>query len=399
MRTGDASIMSLSLMPLSLSPLFSLDATTSGEIMMALCEYKRRKTTIVVVIHQPRPEIFYSFDEVCLLGAGGRLVYFGPPASAVPYFGDLGYIMPSNMNPADFYMDILEGQVLPDYSASLVSADGKTVREEARGNLRMMLTKQASVIITEATSAVERKSALARLFAYWDMHGSAKMAQPTSPPTGSYQPRSLVGLFVQTMMCANRSALQQWRNNSVMFLDVALVCLTGSLVGFMFKNSSLGKVVGVSFLISLCSSTTAVQQSLRVFGPTKLVFLRESASGLSWAAFFIGKNIAALFTLFLMPFLFSTFYWSIAYPTGSFATYYTILLLNQFAWTGVGQLVSLLLPPEKAQLGGVVLTLAVHLVSGSNPSLRELDDIGMVAIADLSIARYGLEGKFSVDQQ
>jgi hypothetical protein len=40
------------------------------------------------------------FDDVMLLGKGGRLVFLGPSRLALPYFESLGFALPPNENPA-----------------------------------------------------------------------------------------------------------------------------------------------------------------------------------------------------------------------------------------------------------------------------------------------------------
>lgn len=49
---------------------------------------------------QPRYSIFRAFDDVLLLGKGGRQVYLGPSRLALPYFESLGFTLPPNENPA-----------------------------------------------------------------------------------------------------------------------------------------------------------------------------------------------------------------------------------------------------------------------------------------------------------
>lgn len=49
----------------------------------------RSGLTILAVIHQPRYEIFQMFDNVLLLGKGGRTVYLGPTKD-VMRLGQLG---------------------------------------------------------------------------------------------------------------------------------------------------------------------------------------------------------------------------------------------------------------------------------------------------------------------
>lgn len=64
---------------------------------------------IVTVIHQPRYSVFSLFHEVLLLGKAGRTVFQGPCFSALPYFISLGFELPPNENPADFFLDIVSG--------------------------------------------------------------------------------------------------------------------------------------------------------------------------------------------------------------------------------------------------------------------------------------------------
>lgn len=49
---------------------------------------------------QPRFSIFRMFDDVMLLGKGGRLVFLGPSHLALPYFAGCGFALPPNENPA-----------------------------------------------------------------------------------------------------------------------------------------------------------------------------------------------------------------------------------------------------------------------------------------------------------
>ena len=42
--------------------------------------------TIVAVVHQPRQEIFDSFDDLLLIAPGGLTAYLGPRDAALDYF-------------------------------------------------------------------------------------------------------------------------------------------------------------------------------------------------------------------------------------------------------------------------------------------------------------------------
>lgn len=60
-----------------------------------------RRTTVVTTIHQPSSKMFHLFDQILLLGVGGRQVYFGKAKDADTYFAMRGAPVPSGWNPAD----------------------------------------------------------------------------------------------------------------------------------------------------------------------------------------------------------------------------------------------------------------------------------------------------------
>ena len=51
------------------------------------------------------------FHNILLLGPGGKTVYQGTVGDAVEYFSSLGFHTPANVNPADFYMDVIGGSI------------------------------------------------------------------------------------------------------------------------------------------------------------------------------------------------------------------------------------------------------------------------------------------------
>eukprot|EP00656_Telonema_subtile_P001458 TRINITY_DN10649_c0_g3_i1.p1 TRINITY_DN10649_c0_g3~~TRINITY_DN10649_c0_g3_i1.p1 ORF type:complete len:1003 (-),score=263.81 TRINITY_DN10649_c0_g3_i1:69-3077(-) len=94
-------------------PTSGLDSTSSQEVLQALSTIAAKEDmTIVTVIHQPRLEIYKLIDELLLLGKGGLTVYIGPREEAETYFAGLGFECEDEfMNPIDFFMDIISGDV------------------------------------------------------------------------------------------------------------------------------------------------------------------------------------------------------------------------------------------------------------------------------------------------
>ncbi|CAK9044957.1 ABC transporter G family member 25 (OsABCG25) (Putative white-brown complex homolog protein 26) (OsWBC26) [Durusdinium trenchii] len=92
-------------------PTSGLDAASSLAIVQSLKRMSQLGMTSVLVVHQPRFSLFSLFDDVLLLGKGGRTVYFGPPKSAKLCPFGLGFVMPKSENPADWFMDLISGEV------------------------------------------------------------------------------------------------------------------------------------------------------------------------------------------------------------------------------------------------------------------------------------------------
>lgn len=94
-------------------PTTGLDATVALALSDTLREISHLGLTVLSILHQPRPEIFHSFDDVLLLAPGGHMAFQGSVLDAVPYFTSLGFYFPPKVNPADVLMDILSGHGSP----------------------------------------------------------------------------------------------------------------------------------------------------------------------------------------------------------------------------------------------------------------------------------------------
>ena len=93
-----------------------LDAGNSLLVVKMLHKIAQDLVTVTTVLHQPREEIFDTFDEIILLGVGGKTIYHGNAQQVVDYFSGspLHYEAPQNQNPADFLIDVVAGDRLPE---------------------------------------------------------------------------------------------------------------------------------------------------------------------------------------------------------------------------------------------------------------------------------------------
>ncbi|KAG7664640.1 uncharacterized protein J8A68_001865 [[Candida] subhashii] len=97
---GEQRRVSLAIQLLSKPAILFLDEPTTGldtSSSLKLVELLHKLTnnygiTIILSIHQPRPEICELFDKICLLTRGGRLIYYGNLTNAETYFNNLEFI-------------------------------------------------------------------------------------------------------------------------------------------------------------------------------------------------------------------------------------------------------------------------------------------------------------------
>ncbi|EOA25273.1 hypothetical protein CARUB_v10018588mg [Capsella rubella] len=91
-------------------PTSSLDSTTALKIVQMLQSIAKAGKTVVTTIHQPSSRLFHRFDKLVVLSRGS-LLYFGKASEAMPYFSSIGCSPLFAMNPAEFLLDLANGNM------------------------------------------------------------------------------------------------------------------------------------------------------------------------------------------------------------------------------------------------------------------------------------------------
>lgn len=65
---------------------------------------------MITTIHQPSSRLFHKFDKLILLGKGS-LLYYGKASEAMAYFSSIGCTPLIAMNPAEFLLDLANGNI------------------------------------------------------------------------------------------------------------------------------------------------------------------------------------------------------------------------------------------------------------------------------------------------
>eukprot|EP00808_Paulinella_micropora_P013567 g50285.t1 len=359
-------------------PTSGLDSTSSKEVCQALRMIAESGLTVMTVIHQPRYEIFRMFHDVLLLGKGGRTVYLGPSDHALPYFTSLGFKLPTNSNPADFFMDVISGSVprqdFPDFK-----------REDL---FQLWETRHERPPYVQSPSTVAKGQSLDDLVLRKSLKDSPGPSR-----------------FTQMCLVAERTLVQTMRDKSWLIFDIILLLLGGLFFGLVYFQvhyigpspppvvASCQQAIGDPTASQMCAlplndplpgqgctcamalALAAVAAALRIFGDEKAVFYRESSSGLSSLAYFCGKNIGHTPELLLAPFCFLVFYYQLITPKANFGSMYLLFFLTHWTAAGFGYMVSIAVSPNKAQLFAVLVVLVSLMFGGMNPRFEQLQSI------------------------
>eukprot|EP01114_Cavostelium_apophysatum_P015588 TRINITY_DN4279_c0_g1_i1.p1 TRINITY_DN4279_c0_g1~~TRINITY_DN4279_c0_g1_i1.p1 ORF type:complete len:767 (-),score=153.56 TRINITY_DN4279_c0_g1_i1:58-2358(-) len=351
-----------------------LDEPTTGldsAVAKDLCQHlknvtRKRNLTTVAVLHQPRYDIFLMYDDVILLGRGGRTVYSGPANRALEYFSSIGFECPEHVNPADFYLDVISGLV-PHKSDGPVD-----------------------------------------LFKIWEEHQSEydemrqKISEEFASTKGQRFKAKYPNSFWQFLVFLKRALLQNIYNWNTRTIDCALNIAAGIVVGIAFfsteiyqtpiptyyrefclapiVNSFCGYSVdeiprmGIYLVMSfgIVSSTIA----LRTFLNERLVFWREAASGSNRLAYFLAKNLADIEPMVVNTWMFTAAFYFVAAPSGNFGDYFVTLFLYAFCLYAIGYICTWI-PPQPALLA-VIVSLVSGLGTGATSSVQDMGFSGTI---------------------
>ncbi|ODV77493.1 ABC transporter family protein [Suhomyces tanzawaensis NRRL Y-17324] len=106
-------------------PTSGLDSSTALSILNLLKKLsKTNNTTIVLTIHQPNEDMTKIFENVLLLGKGGRVVYNGTNREMKNYFHEINYDIPDGVNITNYILDLISRGVEEDKETTDLRIDG-----------------------------------------------------------------------------------------------------------------------------------------------------------------------------------------------------------------------------------------------------------------------------------
>lgn len=348
-------------------PTSGLDATAASSIMRTLKAIARLGISVIVIIHQPRMEIFEMLDDLILL-ANGQIIYEGPEDEVQPFFENVGFNFPAHSNFGDVVTDIITGngriyKKTGDISKDALIANWTQSRQNAS-----IKEKHAS-LRSSRTSIAENNSKHRELL--------KKRGAPR---------------WKQFWLCLKRAMLQQWRTKSSFIFEMALASIAGLLLG-LAENSKNGvlftgiynapydvlslatdikSVPELALLTAIAIGLVSAAPGVKVFSEEMLLYRREAEAGHSRIAYFLAKNFCVLPRIVFGCLHFTALILILAVPIINWGFAFLANLIYFYCIYGLASCVSMVVRKEDAPLLATMISLIVGILSGAAPPLSSV---------------------------
>ncbi|KFP06285.1 ATP-binding cassette sub-family G member 2, partial [Calypte anna] len=365
-------------------PTTGLDASTANAVLLLLKRMAKQGKTIIFSIHQPRYSIFRLFDSLSLLAAG-RVLYHGPAQHAIGYFQSIGYECEPYNNPADFFLDIING----DSTAVAVSKTEETSTE-------------STAECTECDKTLAEK--LAEKYSNSAYYQETKAVLENIPLGNKKKTKAIfrqityANSFLHQLKWVSRRTFKNLLGNPQ--ASIAQLCVTaflGLVVGCIFfglKEDSTGlqNRVGAMFFLTTnqCfSSVTAIE----LFIVEKKIFIHEYISGYyRTSAYFISKLVADLLPMRTMPSIIFTCI--IYFMLGKYVEAFFIMLFSllMVSYTATSMALAIAAGQSTVSVANLLVTIAFVFMIIFSGLLVNLTSImsWLSWLKYFSIPRYGL---------
>ncbi|KAM5191265.1 broad substrate specificity ATP-binding cassette transporter ABCG2 [Mantella aurantiaca] len=367
-------------------PTTGLDASTANAVLMLLKRMSRQGKTIIFSIHQPRYSIFRLFDSLTLLAAG-RTLYHGPAQHALEYFTQLGYECESHNNPADFFLDVINGDSTAVALNKMEDVDLGTELVND-GSSQTVVEKLAG----EFCNTNYYKETIAEL---------EKMSIGEKVKTNFFNRQITynTSFFHQLKWVSKRSVKNLLGNPQASVAQIMVSIVLSLIVGAIFfgvkdDENGIQNRVGALFFITTNQCFSSVS-AIELFIVEKKIFIHEYISGYyRLSSYFFSKLIGDLLPLRTMPSIIFTciIYFMIGFkPTvGCFFT--MMFTLMMISYTATSMALAIAAGQDVVAVANLLMTISfvfMIIFSGLLVNVTSIMD-WLSWLKYFSIPRYGL---------
>ncbi|CAD5118399.1 DgyrCDS7104 [Dimorphilus gyrociliatus] len=374
-------------------PTSGLDSSTSYSVICLLNELAKKGRIVVLSIHQARYGIFKMIDNLLLLG-NGSVIYHGPTENALPYFNSIGYQCEEFNNPADFFLDVINGDF--DKTKSFIES-----------------SKEHNISISKAFEMSDRKSRfikqrsdkLARLFEkskYYarvveEIHQrNASINQPSCKKI-----QYITSFTTQILHLSHRTMINSKRNPASMFAQIFVMILLSILNGLVYyhvENNISGLTNRVGSIFSTTLNMVFINlAAIELFIKEKPLFMHENTGRYyRVSSYFIAKFFCDIIPIRIFPAMVygAIVYWMIGLHCNlaSFFTFLAFCCLTSLTTCSLAFAISAGIKNfTLAQVTLAFLCVVMMIFSGFMVNLDSIKPY-LQWIKWLSIVRYSFDG-------
>ncbi|XP_036002644.1 broad substrate specificity ATP-binding cassette transporter ABCG2 isoform X2 [Fundulus heteroclitus] len=368
-------------------PTTGLDASTANSVLLLLKRMANNGRTIILSIHQPRFSIYRLFDSLTLL-VNGQQVYHGPAQRALDYFSDIGYTCEAHNNPADFFLDVINGD---STAVALNSPEGDDSQQDAES-------------MSKSRKGIEDK--LVEEYRNCQYYKQTKdelekivQGKPTTKGPRSRTITYNTGFFTQFRWVLKRTFRNLVLNPQTSIAQVAVTLFLALVVGALFfdvnlEDSGIQNRTGALFFIVVnqCFSSLSAAE---LFITERKLFIHEYISGYyRLSVYFLSKILSDIITLRTIPAIVFTcvaYYMIGLKPTaGAFFTF--MLTVALVAYTATAMAMAISADQTVVAIANIFMTITCVFMMIFAGLLVNLPSIvsWLAWLKYLSIPRYGL---------
>ncbi|CAN8106288.1 unnamed protein product [Discula destructiva] len=357
-------------------PTSGLDATAASSIMRTLKAIARLGISVIVVIHQPRMEIFEMIDDLILF-ANGQVIYEAPGEGARSYFEALGFQFPPHANLGDVVTDIITGNGRPYKKTGDISKEWLVDQWASSPQHAQIQQKHRHVPSNSDTSY--RGSMLG--YKTLDDPAMLEALKKRGAPR-----------LMQVWLCLCRALLQQWRDKSAIWFEIVLSSLAAFILGLaqhgkngiMFRGmftrnfailstaADYGTAPQFSLLMGVAIGLISSAPGVRLLSEEMLLHRREAEAGHSRIAYFIAKMLSVLPRMTLACFHFTTITLVLSTPIIPWGIAFLANLAYFWCIYGLASIISMIAKRENAPLLATMSSLVLGILCGAAPTLAKV---------------------------
>uniref|UniRef100_A0A672L983 Broad substrate specificity ATP-binding cassette transporter ABCG2 n=1 Tax=Sinocyclocheilus grahami TaxID=75366 RepID=A0A672L983_SINGR len=368
-------------------PTSGLDASTAHSVLLLLKRMAGQGRTVIMSIHQPRYSIYRLFDSLTLL-ANGKQVYHGPTQDALDYFSNIGYACEAHNNPADFFLDVINGSSAA-VNMTKIQNNGDFEFEVAAVS-QQCIEDQLVEKYKNCSYARGIKAELERITWAKDNNIRAKCHTVTYNSSFFHQLRWVLWRTFWNLMLNPQTSVAQ----------LAVTTLMAAIVGAIFygvkdDQSGIQNRFGVLFFITTnqCFSTLSAAE---LFITERKLFIHEYTSGYyRVSVYFLSKILSDIITQRTIPTILFTcvVYFMIGLKPTAAAFFIFMLTVILVACAAASMTMAISADQSVVAVANIFMTISfifMMIFSGLLVNLKSTMD-WLSWLKYLSIPRYGLE--------